>query len=212
MIVKCVAGGMFLTNCYIVGDEEAGEGILIDPGEQIVEIMAEIEKTGLKITRIINTHTHIDHVAGAQAAKEMLSVPFSIHEKEQPVLDILPEACRRYPEFGNVRKPDVEEYVEDGQTVEVGSLRAEIALAPGHTWGSVCLIFEKEEVIFSGDTLFAGSVGRVDLTGGTTMEELVGSINSVIMTRPDSFAVLSGHGPGTTVGIERESNPFLRAF
>lgn len=212
MIVRCVAGGMFLTNCYIVGDEKSGEGVLIDPGEQVIPIMAEVEKTGLNITRIIGTHTHIDHVAGVQFVKDTLSVPFGIHEKEQPVLDILPEACKRYPEFGDVRKPDVEEYLEDGQTVEIGGLRGEVFLAPGHTWGHIILVFEDEGVIISGDTLFAGSVGRVDLTGGTTMEELVGSIKDRIMRYPDEFRVLSGHGPETTVGIERESNPFLRAF
>lgn len=201
---------MFLTNCYILGDENSGEGVLIDPGEQIVEIMAEIERTGLKITRIINTHTHIDHVAGVQAAKNILGVPFSIHEKEQPVLDILPEACQRYPEFGNVEKPEVEEYVEEGGKISIGGLEAEVLLVPGHTWGSICLVVD--DVIISGDTLFAGSVGRVDLTGGTTMEELVDSIRENLLVYPDTHRVLSGHGPETTIGIERESNPFLGAY
>jgi len=201
---------MFLTNCYIVGDEERGEGILIDPGEQIVEIMAEVENTGLKITRIVNTHTHIDHVAGVQTAKNILGVPFSIHEKEQPVLDILPEACRRYPAFGDVKQPEVEEYVEEGQKIKIGDLEAEILLVPGHTWGSICLVVE--DVIISGDTLFAGSVGRVDLTGGTTMEELVGAIKEKLLVYPDSHRVFSGHGPETAIGIERESNPFLSSY
>ncbi|WP_462136956.1 MBL fold metallo-hydrolase [Candidatus Mycalebacterium sp.] len=207
MIVKCVPGGMFLTNCYILGDENSREGILIDPGEQIVEIMAEVESTGLKINRIINTHTHIDHVAGVQTAKNILGVSFSIHEKEQPVLDILPEACQRYPAFGDVETPEVEEYVEEGQKIAIGGLQAEVLLVPGHTWGSICFVVE--DVIISGDTLFAGSVGRVDLTGGTTMGELVGSINEKLLVYPDSYRVLSGHGPETTIGIERESNPFL---
>ncbi|MGI9558605.1 MAG: MBL fold metallo-hydrolase [Thermodesulfobacteriota bacterium] len=210
MIIRCVAGGMFLTNCYIVGDEEKGEGILIDPGEQIAEIMAEVEKTGLKITRIVNTHTHIDHVAGVQTAKDLLKVPFSIHEKEQPVLDILPEACRRYPAFGDVKTPEVEEYVEEGQKIKIGGLEADVLLVPGHTWGSVCLVVD--DVIISGDTLFAGSVGRVDLTGGTTMGELVGSIREKLLVYPDTHHVLSGHGPATTIGIEKESNPFLHGY
>ncbi len=198
---------MFLTNCYIVGDENRGEGILIDPGEQISEIMDEVERTGIRITRIVNTHTHIDHVAGVQTVKNTLGVPFSIHKKEQPVLDALPEACGRYPAFGDVETPEVEEYVEEGQKIAVGGLEAEVLLVPGHTWGSICLVVEN--VIISGDTLFAGSVGRVDLTGGTTMEELVGSIREKLLVYPDSHHVLSGHGPGTTIGIEKESNPFL---
>ncbi len=201
---------MFVTNCYIIGDEEKGEGILIDPGEQIVEIMAAVERTGLKITRIVNTHTHIDHVAGVQAAKNILKVPFNIHEKEQPVLDILPEACGRYPAFGDVEQPEVEEYVEEGDKIEIGGLSADVFLVPGHTWGSICLVVE--DVIISGDTLFAGSVGRVDLTGGTTMEELVSSIKDKLLVYPDNFRVLSGHGPETTIGIEKESNPFLTSY
>lgn len=198
---------MFLTNCYILGDESKGEGILIDPGEQIVDIMAEVERTGLRITRIVNTHTHIDHVAGVQTAKNMLGVPFSIHEKEQPVLDILPEACRRYPAFGDVETPEVDEYVGEGEKISIGGIEADVLLVPGHTWGSICLV--AGNVIISGDTLFAGSVGRVDLTGGTTMEELVGSIREKLLVYPDTFHVLSGHGPETTIGTEKQSNPFL---
>lgn len=207
MILKCIPGGIFLTNCYIIGDEKTNEGILIDPGEQMDEILAEVKNSGLKITKIVNTHTHIDHVAGVQQAKEELGVPFYLHRKDEPLLQALPESAARYPQFGNVRVPKVDVYIEEGDEIEIGSLRAKVLHTPGHSWGSVCLIIDDH--IISGDTLFAGSVGRVDLTGGTSMRELVGSIKSKLMPFPDSYNVYPGHGPFTTIGIERRSNPFI---
>lgn len=208
MIIQCIAGGLFLTNCYIIGDEETNEGIMVDPGEQTDDILKAVEDSGLNITRIVNTHTHIDHVAGVNEVKQKLGVPFYIHKKEQPVLDLLPESAKRFPQFGKVTVPEVDGYIEEGDTVEIGSLKADVLLVPGHTWGSICLVID--ENIISGDTLFAGSVGRVDLTGGSSMEELVSMIKKKITSYPDSYNVYPGHGPSTTVGIEKQSNPFLR--
>jgi hydroxyacylglutathione hydrolase len=207
MIIKCIPGGIFLTNCYILGDEETNEGILIDPGEQMDEILSEVRNSGLKITKIVNTHTHIDHVAGVQQAKEELGVPFYLHPEDEPVLQALPEAAARFPQFGNVRVPKIDVYIEEGDEIEIGNLKAKVLHTPGHSWGSVCFVIDDH--VFSGDTLFAGSVGRVDLTGGTSMRELVGSIKSKLMPLPDSYNVYPGHGPFTTIGIERRSNPFI---
>lgn len=207
MIIKCIPGGMFLTNCYIIGDEDTGEGILVDPGEQIDEILTEVRNSGLKITKIVNTHTHIDHVAGAQDAMDALGVGFYIHPEEEPVLNALPESAQRFPQFGDVKVPRIEGYYEEGDEVEIGSLKAKVLHTPGHTWGSICFVIEDQ--IIAGDTLFAGSVGRVDLTGGTSMRELVGSIKTKLMAHPDSYAVHPGHGPSTTIGVERRSNPFI---
>lgn len=207
MIIKCIPGGIFLTNCYILGDEETNEGILIDPGEQMDDIMAEVRKSGLKITKIVNTHTHIDHVAGVQQAKDELGVPFYLHPEDEPVLQVLPEAAARYPQFGNVKVPKIDVYIEEGDEIEIGNLKAKVLHTPGHSWGSVCFVIDDH--VISGDTLFAGSVGRVDLTGGTSMRELVGSIKSKLMSLPDSYNVYPGHGPFTTIGIERRSNPFI---
>lgn len=198
---------MFLENCYIVGDEETNEGILVDPGEQIEEILSEVDKSGLKITKIVNTHNHLDHVAGVEIAKQKLGIPYFIHKKDQPVLDLLPEACQRWPQFSYVVKPEVEGYVEEGDKIDIGSLTADILLVPGHSWGHICLVIE--DIIIAGDTLFAGSVGRVDLTGGTSMEELLGSIQAKLFTLPDNYNVFPGHGPSTTIGIEKQSNPFF---
>ena len=120
---------------------------------------------------------------------------------------MLPEAAARFPQFGNVRIPEIDVYIEEGDEVEIGSLKAKVLHTPGHSWGSVCFVIDDH--IISGDTLFAGSVGRVDLTGGTSMRELVGSIKSKLMSLPDSYNVYPGHGPFTTIGIERRSNPFI---
>lgn len=208
MIINCIPGGAFIENCYIIGDEETKEGILVDPGEQIDDILSEVEKSGLTFTKIVNTHNHLDHVAGVEVVKQKLGIPFYIHEKDQPVLDLLPEACKRWPQYSYVVKPEVDGYVEEGDKVEIGNLTADVLLVPGHSWGHICLVIEDN--IIAGDTLFAGSVGRVDLTGGTTMEELTGSIEAKLFTLPDNYNVFPGHGPATTIGIEKQSNPFFR--
>jgi len=207
MIIQCITGGSFLTNCYIIADEESKEGIIIDPGAQLSEVLEEIKKLDLKIDKIVNTHAHIDHASGVQEAKDALGAKFYLHPKEKPVLDILPESALRFPEFSGVQVPEIDEFVEEGDIVEIGKYKAHVLLVPGHTWGSICLVIG--EHIFSGDTLFAGSVGRVDLTGGTSMEELVGSINRKLMVYPPESKVYPGHGPVTTIEIEKRSNPFL---
>jgi hydroxyacylglutathione hydrolase len=207
MIIKCIPGGSFLTNTYIIADEESKTGILIDPGSQVQEVLEEIENLDLKIDKIVNTHAHIDHAAGVQEAKDALSAKFYIHPKELPVLQALPESALRFPEFGDVEVPEVDEYLEEGDIIQIGSYQARVLHVPGHTWGSICLVID--EHVISGDTLFAGSVGRVDLTGGTSMEELVGSINRKLLTLPPTYIVYPGHGPITKIGIEKQSNPFL---
>ena len=207
MILKCIPGGSFLTNTYIIADEDTKTGILIDPGSQVAEVLDEIDDLGLQIDKIVNTHTHIDHAAGVQEAKDALSAKFCIHPREVPVLEALPESAMRFPEFGDVEVPEVEEYLEEDDVVEIGKYEAKVLHVPGHTWGSICLVIDK--IVISGDTLFAGSVGRVDLTGGTSMEELVGSINKKLLTLPPSYTVYPGHGPATKIGIEKQTNPFL---
>ncbi len=207
MILKCIPGGVFVENCYIIGDEETGEAVLVDPGEQIREIADEIERSGVEVKKIVNTHAHLDHVAGVEFFKRHFDIPFYIHRKEQRVLDALPEAKQRFPGFDFVEVPEVDGYVQEGDSVSVGNLRGEILLVPGHTWGHICLVFG--ETILAGDTVFAGSVGRVDLTGGTSMKELVGAIRSQVLRYPEHYEIHPGHGPGTTVGIEKKSNPFI---
>ncbi|MGQ0793730.1 MAG: MBL fold metallo-hydrolase [Deltaproteobacteria bacterium] len=207
MIIKCIPGGSFLTNCYIIADEESKVGIVVDPGSQVDEVLDEVSSLGLRIDKIVNTHAHIDHAAGVEEAKIALGAEFYLHPKEEPVLLDMPNAVRRFPEFGGVKIPKIDKFMEEGDEIEIGKYRAKIVHTPGHTWGSVCLIIDNH--VFSGDTLFAGSVGRVDLTGGTSMRELVRSIKTKLMPLPASYTVYPGHGPLTTIDIEKRSNPFL---
>ena len=207
MLIKCIPGGSFITNCYIIADEETKEGILIDPGSQVEEVLEEVERLGLNVKKIVNTHAHIDHAAGVEDAKKTLRAEFYLHPKEEPVLQALPESAMRFPEFKKVKVPKVDKYIEDGDEVEFGKYKAKVIHTPGHTYGGICLLIDDH--VFTGDTLFAGSVGRVDLTGGTTMRELVRSIKTKLMTLPPSYNVYPGHGPYTTIGIEKESNPFI---
>ena len=207
MIIETLVGGSFFTNCYIVGDEDTKEAILIDPGSQVEEALELIENLGLKVDRIVNTHAHIDHICGVELAKKALGAEFYLHEKELPVLEDMPQAKGRFPEFSWAEVPEVDHFLEEGDVVAVGSHTAKVVHTPGHTWGSICLVFEGH--VFDGDALFSGSVGRVDLTGGSSMEELVHSIKTKLLTLPPETRVYSGHGPVTTVEIEARSNPFL---
>lgn len=207
MLIRCIPGGSFLTNSYIIADEEAKEGILVDPGSQVDEVLEEIENLELDVKRIVNTHCHIDHVAGVEEAKQALGAEFYLHPKEEPVLRDIPNAMRRFPEFGGVKVPKIDKYIEEGDEIPIGKYVAKVIHTPGHTWGSICLIIDDN--VFDGDVLFAGSVGRVDLAGGTSMRELIHSIKTKLMTLPPSYKVYPGHGPSTTIGIEKRSNPFL---
>ncbi|MEM4658482.1 MAG: MBL fold metallo-hydrolase [Candidatus Methanosuratincola sp.] len=208
MLIRVVVGGSFYTNCYIVGDEESLEAILIDPGAQVGEALELIESLKLRVDRIINTHAHIDHVCGVERAKRALGAKFYLHRDELPVLEDIPNAVWRFPEFRGTVVPEVDGFLEEGDEVTVGRYTARVLHVPGHTPGSICLVFDGH--VFDGDTLFAGSIGRTDLTGGSSMEELVGSIKTKLLTLPGHYRVYSGHGPVTTIDIEKRTNPFLR--
>ncbi len=207
IIIKCITGGSFLTNSYIIGDPDSKDAILIDPGSQVREVLEEIDNSGLNVQKIINTHAHIDHAAGVEDAKQALDAEFYLHPEEEPVLKALPESAMRFPEFSGVKVPKIDKFIEEGDEIEIGSLKAKVIHTPGHTFGSICLLIDDH--VISGDTLFAGSVGRVDLTGGTSMNELVRSIKTKLMILPESYNVYPGHGPYTTIGIEKKSNPFI---
>ena len=210
MIIRCVAGGPFLTNCYILGCEETGEGLLVDPGIHVVgDALEEIERFELTVKKILNTHAHVDHASGVDYAKQALGAEFYLHPKEEAVLKAMPQQARRFPEcgFGEVKVPKVDHHLEDGEEIEFGKIRGKVIHTPGHTYGSICISFDGD--LISGDTLFAGSVGRVDLTGGTSMRELIGSIKKKLLVLDPSTKVYSGHGPVTTIGTEKDTNPFI---
>ena len=207
MILEKLTVGPFRENCYIVGDEATGTGALFDPGDEAARIALAAEQMNLEIAQVIITHAHIDHVGAVAALVEEYACPVLMHAEAEPMLKQLPsQALMMGLRFGKV--PAVDGYIEDEEVVSVGGLSFTALYTPGHAPGHLAFYAPGEGLVISGDALFAGSVGRVDLPGGS-MEVLMRSINERLLTLPDETVVLSGHGPETTVGEERAHNPFL---
>jgi hydroxyacylglutathione hydrolase len=208
MILEMLTVSPFQENCYIVGDEESGAGAIVDPGDEAARIAMAVEETGLEIGSIIVTHAHVDHVGAVVALVDEYSCPVLMHAEAEPMLKELPtQAMMMGLRFGRV--PTVDRYVEDDEVLEVGDLGLRSLYTPGHAPGHLAFYVENEGLVLSGDALFAGSIGRVDLPGGS-MEVLMRSIEERLLTLPDETVVYSGHGPRTTIGNERTSNPFLQ--
>jgi hydroxyacylglutathione hydrolase len=208
MILEMLTVGPFQENCYIVGDEETGVAALIDPGDEATRIAMAVEQTGLDVGSIIVTHAHIDHVGAVAALTDEYACPVLMHAEAEPMLEALPtQAMMMGIRFGKV--PGVDRYVKDEDVLEVGDLRLRSLYTPGHAPGHLAFYLEDEGLVLSGDALFAGSVGRVDLPGGS-MEVLMQSIEERLLTLPDDTVLYPGHGPRTTIGNERTSNPFLQ--
>ena len=208
MILEKLTVGPFQENSYIIGDEGSGTGALIDPGDEAARIAMAVEQTGLEISSIIVTHAHIDHVGAVAALVDEYSCPVLMHADAEPMLKQLPtQAMMMGLKFGKV--PTVDRHVDDEEVLEVGALKLRSLYTPGHAPGHLAFYVEDEGLVLSGDALFAGSVGRVDLPGGS-MEVLMRSIEDRLLTLPDETRVYPGHGPQTTIGNERTSNPFLQ--
>jgi glyoxylase-like metal-dependent hydrolase (beta-lactamase superfamily II) len=207
MIVEMLIVSPFQENCYVIGDEESMTGAIIDPGDEAARIALTVERVGLEISQIIVTHSHIDHVGAVAQLVDEYMCPVLMHEEAEAMLKTVPQqAMMMGMRFGKV--PKVDRHVGDDEVLEVGSLRLRSLYTPGHAPGHLAFLVEGEGIVFSGDALFAGSVGRVDLPGGS-MELLMRSISERLLTLPDETRVLSGHGPETTIGRERMANPFL---
>jgi glyoxylase-like metal-dependent hydrolase (beta-lactamase superfamily II) len=208
MVLETFPVGPLQCNCTILGDEAAREAIVIDPGDDITRIHRRLEELGLKLKQILITHGHIDHVGGALKLKRLTGAPILLNENDLPQLNMMDMQAAwlgvATPEVGS---PD--ESLTDGMTVGLTCCPAQVLHTPGHTQGSVCLHFVPLNLLVAGDTLFAGSVGRTDLPGGDG-PQLIRSIESRLLALPDDTRVIPGHGPATTIGDERESNPFLR--
>jgi hydroxyacylglutathione hydrolase len=207
VILEYLTVGPFQENCFIVGDEESGVGAIVDPGDEATRIALAVEQTNLDIASIIVTHAHIDHVGAVAALVDEYACPVLMHAEAEAMLAALPtQAVMMGVRFGEV--PLVDRHVEDEEVLEVGTLRLRSLYTPGHAPGHLAFYVEGEGVVLSGDALFAGSVGRVDLPGGS-MEVLMRSIEERLLTLPDETIVYPGHGPATTIGDERAHNPFL---
>jgi glyoxylase-like metal-dependent hydrolase (beta-lactamase superfamily II) len=208
MILEMLTVGPFQENSYIIGDEDSGAGVVVDPGDEAARIALAVEQTDLEVGSIIVTHAHIDHVGAVAALADEYACPVLMHAESEPMLMQLPtQAMMMGLKFGKV--PAVDRHISDGEVLEVGKLRLRSLYTPGHAPGHLAFYVEDEGVVLSGDALFAGSVGRVDLPGGS-MEVLMRSIEERLLTLPDETWVYPGHGPRTSIGNERTSNPFLQ--
>ena len=208
MILETFPVGPLACNCTILGDEEAGEAIVIDPGDEVSRIHHRLSDLGLKLKQILITHAHIDHVGGALKLKHLTNAPIFLNESDLPLLEMMAMQAA----WLGVGTPDTappDESLSEGMTVGLTHYPAQVIHTPGHTQGSVCLHFAPLKMVVAGDTLFAGSIGRTDLPGGD-YDQIIESIHSRLLAMPDETRVLPGHGPVTTIGEERNSNPFLQ--
>jgi glyoxylase-like metal-dependent hydrolase (beta-lactamase superfamily II) len=207
MIRETFPVGPLQCNCTILGDEISHNAIVVDPGDDIPRILARLAKHSLSVKRILITHAHIDHIAGAQRLKELTGAPILYNQRDLPLVAMMDmQAAWLGIEPPVVAPPDGD--LTDGQTIRVDGISAEVLHTPGHTQGSVCLYLPAASLLLAGDTLFAGSVGRTDLPGGDT-RTLLSSIQDRLLTLPDATLVVPGHGTSTSIGHERDTNPFL---
>jgi hydroxyacylglutathione hydrolase len=198
MIHKVFPVGPLQCNCSVLGDEQTHEAMVIDPGDQIDDILAILKHENLKLKQIVVTHAHIDHVGGA----------ILMNQDDQALLKLLDVQAA----WIGMRPPGavlVDESVSDGSVLKIGSIPANVIHTPGHTEGSICLYLPDQQILIAGDTLFAGSIGRTDLPGGS-FDKIMRSLHTRVLALPDETAVVPGHGPATSIGQERESNPFLQ--
>jgi len=207
MIHEIFPVGPLQCNCSVIGDDQTKEAIVIDPGDDIEDVMAIVQRHSLTVKQIVITHAHIDHIGGAAKLKRLTGAPVLLNQNDHGLLKMLGIQATwigmRPPE-----KVTIDGNLSGGDKIGAGSLTAEVMHTPGHTEGSVCLYFAPEKKLIAGDTLFAGSIGRTDLPGGS-YKKIMQSLYGPVLALPDETIVVPGHGPLTTIGEERETNPFL---
>jgi len=204
VIVKKVVVGPFASNCYIVGSESNKEGVIIDPGADAKEILKNVKDLGLDIKLIVLTHGHIDHTGAVKEVKKTTGAEVAIHTDDAKSLQ--EQLLGRLFGLSYPPPPPPDWLLKDGDSIDIGDLHFLVVHTPGHSLGGICLL--EEGVVFSGDTLFNYGIGRTDMPGGS-YSQLMNSIHTKLMILPNNTIVYPGHGPETTIGTERRSNPFL---
>jgi glyoxylase-like metal-dependent hydrolase (beta-lactamase superfamily II) len=199
--------GVFQSNCFIASCEDTGEAVVIDAGDDAATILSAVADLDVKM--IVNTHAHLDHVGALPAVKKELGVPVLMHKSEMDIYQRLPQQAAM---FGLVAPElvEIDRFIAEGDEVEFGNLKAKVIETPGHSPGGICLVFKDltPPQAFVGDVLFNGSIGRTDLYGADH-SAMMTTLKNVIMNLPDDMVAYSGHGPETTIGHEKRTNPFL---
>jgi len=207
LMVRGIVVGVFQENCWVIGSRRSGEGLCIDPGDQPEEILALARDMGVRVTRIVCSHAHLDHVMAVRPVQEATGAPFLLHPHDLGIAAKVPQQVARLLGRELLPPPEPTFLLGDGDDVEIAGVQLRVLHTPGHTQGSVSLY--TAGMLFSGDTLFRGSVGRTDLEGGNTAQ-LMNTIVDRLLELPDDTIVLPGHMQETTIGRERQGNPFIR--
>lgn len=208
MIHEILPVGMLRCNCSIFGDEATKEAIVIDPGDNIGEIRRVLDRHGLKVTAIVITHAHIDHIGGAQKLKAATGAPVYLNANDQKLYDTIDRQAT-WLRMPVPERTEIDIQPRDGDSLKLGSCEFHVLHTPGHTQGSISLFLPSEGKLIAGDTLFRDSIGRTDLPGGDE-HQILRSIRDRLLVLPGETVVVPGHGPNTTIARERESNPFLQ--
>jgi hydroxyacylglutathione hydrolase len=201
------AVGPLACNCYFVGDPATKEVIVIDPGGDADQLTEALAEDHLRVTAIVATHAHFDHIIAGERLRALTGAPFYLHDDDVPLLDWMQTSGRLFLGVDLPPPPEVDRSAPEGEILTAGVAQLEVLHTPGHSPGSITLV--ADDAIFSGDTLFAGSVGRTDLPGGDTAT-LLRAIRERLFVFDDDLPVYPGHGPHTTIGEERRFNPFVR--
>lgn len=208
MIHEILPVGMLQCNCSIFGDEQSREAIVVDPGDNIDDIVAILEKHSLKVKAIVITHAHIDHIGGAAKLKALTGAPVHMNREDAELYDHL-DVQAGWLGMETPERTAIDSEAREGDSLKLGGAEFHVLHTPGHTQGSISLWIPEENKLVAGDTLFRDSIGRTDLPGGDG-RQILRSIHAKLLTLPAEAVVIPGHGPNTTIGREKDRNPFLR--
>jgi len=207
MIFETIVVGELGVNCYLLADSRTKEGVVIDPGAEPERIISAVKKNGIKVAAVLNTHGHFDHIGGNRTLTETTGAPLLINKEDEPFLARASTSARMYGLHAE-DSPAPASYLAEGDPINFGGHTIKVIHIPGHSPGGSCFYLENDCILISGDSLFAESIGRTDLPGGS-QAQLVGAIRAKLLTLPDTVKVFPGHGPATTIGHEKKHNPYF---